>query len=898
VPGAFALALKGTVMRSADIRRVFFDFFTSRGHTRVPSSPLVPDDPTLLLANAGMNQFKPYFLGEITPPYPRATSVQKCARTSDIDNVGRTTRHATFFEMLGNFSFGDYFKADAIAYAWELLTEHYHLDPERLWITVYQNDDEAIRLWRQVGVPAERIQRLGMADNFWSMGVPGPCGPCSEVCYDRGPEFGPDGGPEANGERYLEIWNLVFMQNVRGEGGTKDDVPVVGELPNKSIDTGLGLDRLAAILQGVDTVCQTDLLGPTLATVERLAGRPFPGRDGSDASVSFQVVTEHARSTAFLIADGVLPSNEGRGYVLRRLMRRAIRHARSLGIDQPVLAEVVGSVIDNLSTDWPELAQQRELITAVVTREEETFGATLRQGTRLLDAAISRTRTSGGTRIPGETAFELHDTYGFPIDLTLEAAQAAGLSVDEDRYAALLDEQRRRAKKSGKAQTADAVRRQDVYRRVLAEHGRTDFVGYTDISVDTQLLAMLTAGDLVTAAHEGQQVELVVSRSPYYAESGGQVGDTGTLTVGDATIQITDTRYGLDGFQVLTGLVTHGEARTGQPAHAVVDADRRAATARSHSATHILHAMLRRTLGDHARQQGSLVAPGRLRFDFAHFAPIDRGQLHHLGTLVNDYLLDDPEVRVWHATRAEAEAAGATAFFGDKYGDHVRIVDIGDASRELCGGTHVGHGTQAGPVRILGESSIGAGLRRIEALTGRDALAHADHERRVLDEITQLVGSQPDELLATLTRRLAALADAEKALAEHRQRELAVLAAQLVERRHTLPNGTFVTALVPQTTAAELRTLADAVLNRLPQDVAAGVVLATVNDGKAQLTAAINHTVQARGIQARQLLAEAAATIGGGAGGTGLVASAGGRNATAIDQALGHAEIALAAAVA
>ena len=887
-------------MRSADIRKTFFDYFTSRGHTRVPSSPLVPDDPTLLLANAGMNQFKPYFLGEVPAPYPRAVSVQKCARTSDIDNVGKTTRHATFFEMLGNFSFGDYFKADVIRYAWELLTEHYRLDPDKLWITVYQDDDEALDLWRQVGVPAERIQRLGMDDNFWSMGVPGPCGPCSEVCYDRGPAFGPAGGPEANGERYLEIWNLVFMQNLRGDsaGGGKGDFPIVGELPNKSIDTGLGLDRIAAILQGVDTVCETDLLSPTLATVERLVGRRFPGRNGGDESVSFQVVTEHARSTAFLIADGVLPSNEGRGYVLRRLMRRAIRHARSLGIDRPVLAEVVGSVIDNLGDDWPELRNQRELITAVVTREEETFGATLRQGTRLLDAAIARTRTSGDSQLAGETAFELHDTYGFPIELTLEAAHAAGLSVDQDRYAALLDEQRRRAKKSGKAQTGAAMRRQESYRAILAAHGRTDFVGYTDITADTELLALLSDGEPTPAAREGQQVEVVIGRSPFYAESGGQVGDTGTLTTSDGTtIEINDTRYGLDGFQVLSGQITSGEAHPGQAAYAVVDAPRRAAIARSHSATHVLHAMLRRSLGEHARQQGSLVAPGRLRFDFAHFAPVDPTHLHTIGALVNDYLLDDPDVRVWHATRAEAEAAGATAFFGDKYGDQVRIVDIGDASRELCGGTHIGHGAQTGPVLILGESSIGAGLRRIEALTGRDALHHADHERRLLEEVTHQLGSRSDGVITTLTKRLAALANAERALAEHRQRELEALATALARQRRDLDGGTLVAALVSDVTAAELRTIAAAVLHRMPDNTPVGVVLASTSDGKAHLASAINSQLHDQGAQARHILTEAATTIGGGAGGTGPIATAGGRNTTTLSTALKQAEAALAATI-
>jgi alanyl-tRNA synthetase len=886
-------------MRSPDIRQTFFDFFTDRAHTRVPSSPLIPGDPTLLLANAGMNQFKPYFLGEVPRPYPRATSVQKCVRTSDIENVGRTARHATFFEMLGNFSFGDYFKAEAIGFAWELLTEHYRLDADRLWITVYQDDDEAEQLWRRIGVPAARIQRLGMVDNYWSMGVPGPGGPSSELCYDRGPAFGVEGGPAVDGERYVELWNLVFMQDLRGEGEGKEDFPILGELPTKNIDTGLGLDRLAAILQDVPTVCQTDLLAPTLATVEELAGRPFPGHGTGEESVSFQVVTEHARSTVFLIADGVLPSNEGRGYVLRRLMRRAIRHARGLGVEKPVLSAVTASVIDNLGRDWPELAAQRALIEAVTAREEETFGTTLRQGTRLLDAAISRTRSSGGSTLGGDTAFELHDTYGFPIDLTIEAAEAAGLTVDQDRYAGLLDEQRRRAKSTGKGKTSAALRRMETYREIVARHGVTEFVGYTDTTAETSVLSLLGNGGPVDAAGEGQEIEIALRRSPFYAESGGQVGDIGRLrTAEGGVVDITNTVYGLDGLHIHTGRVTAGEVRVGQPAEATVDGAHRAAVARSHSATHILHAMLRRTLGDHARQQGSLVAPGRLRFDFAHFSTVDDNQLGTIGALVNDYLLDDPQVRVWHASRAEAESAGATAFFGEKYGDLVRIVDIGDASRELCGGTHVGHGTQAGPVRILGESSIGAGLRRIEALTGRDALVHADRERQILAEVGRLVGARPDDLLATLRKRLTALAEAEEALRRHRRDELDAMAAEIASRRRATGQGWLVTARLDDVAPAELRPLATGVLARGPAGQPGVVVLATVTDGKAQLVAAIGSELAERGLRAHELLAEAAEAIGGGAGGTGSVASAGGRRTAELSVALGRAEVAAAALLA
>ncbi|MEE6257409.1 alanine--tRNA ligase [Plantactinospora sonchi] len=884
-------------MRSTDIRQTFLDYFTDRDHLRVPSGPLIPTDPTLLLTIAGMNQFKPYFLGEERPPHSRLTSVQKCVRTNDINNVGRTARHATFFEMLGNFSFGDYFKAEAMAYAWELFTRHYGLDPGRLWATVHHDDHESAALWRRIGIPESRIQRLGMADNYWSMGVPGPSGPSAELCYDRGPAFGAEGGPAANDERYIELWNLVFMQHLRGEGDGKEDFPILGELPTRNIDTGLGMDRLAAILQDVGTVCETDLLAPTLGLVQELAGRPFPGRDGSPGSVSFQVVTEHARTVAFLIADGVLPGNEGRGYVLRRLMRRAVRHARTLGITEPVLAAATGNVVDNLGGVWPELDSQRDLIAAVTTREEETFTGTLRQGGRLLDAAIGRARRSGLPRLDGETAFELHDTYGFPVELTVEVAQAAGLTVDEERYATLLDEQRRRGRGGGRNRNAETLRRRETYRELLGRHGPTVFVGYPELftestmSTGTELLAVLVDGRPVQVAAEGDRVELVLRHSPFYAESGGQVGDSGTVRLPDGTlVEITDTRYGVTGLHVHDGLVRRGELRPGRTVEAVLDGERRAATARSHSATHVLHAMLRRTLGEHARQQGSLVAPGRLRFDFAHFSPVDETQLSTIGALVNDYLLDDPEVRVWHASRAEAEAAGATAFFGDRYGEQVRIIDIGDASRELCGGTHVGHGTQAGPVRIVTESSVGAGLRRIEALTGRDALRYADSERRLLAEVTRLVGTPPEELVSTLAKRLGALTEAEQTLRRHRDRELDTVAETLLVGRRTSGDGWLVSAIRDDLTAAELRTVATSLLDRVADTQPVVAVLATRHDGKAQLVAGLSRPLLDRGLQAREVLRDAARTIGGGAGGNGRLASAGGRRSDRMVEALSQAE--------
>ncbi|MFC4049109.1 alanine--tRNA ligase [Actinomadura syzygii] len=862
-------------MRSADIRSAFLDFFQDRDHRVVPSSPLIPSDPTLLLANAGMNQFKPYFLGETAPERPRAVSVQKCARTSDIENVGRTTRHATFFEMLGNFSFGDYFKAEAISWAWELFTRHYNLDPERLWVTVYLDDDEAARIWRRVGVPSSRIQRLGMEDNYWSMGVPGPCGPSSELHYDRGPSFGREGGPAVDGERYQELWNLVFMQNLRGEGTGKGGYPILGELPAKNIDTGLGLDRLATVLQGVDTVCETDLLAPTFRLVQEMAGREYPGRDGSEESTSFRIVAEHSRSVAFLIADGVLPARDGRGYVLRRLMRRAVRHARKLGIDEPVLPDLTASVIGNLGKTWPELTRQEDLIRQVVSAEEEGFERTLRQGSQLLDAAIARASST----ISGRTAFELHDTYGFPIDLTVDAARSAGLTVDETEFADLLEDQRRQAQQAGRGRKGDAVARADAYRRITAQHGLTDFVGHSATRAETNVLALLDSSGPLQSAVEGDEVELILTRTPFYAESGGQVGDTGVVRTSSAKLQVLDTQLGLDGLHVHTVRVLEGEVRPSTGAEAVVDADRRAATARSHSATHVLHAMLRRHLGDHAAQRGSRVEPGRLRFDFAHFSSFDTEPVQ---TLVNDYLLDDPNVRVWEASRAEAESAGAYALFGEKYGDSVRIVDIGDASRELCGGTHVGHGSQAGPVHIVGESSIGTGLRRIEALTGSDALRHYDHQQALLTELAELLNVRPDQAPEKLRQRLETLTETQRHLETLHRAELDAHAERLASEANPVPGGWLLARSIPALTSTDLRTIATEILTRRgPRGI---VILGTTTDEKAALVAATNTT-----IQARDVLTTAAREVGGGAGGKGPLANAGGRHPDRLPHALSTA---------
>ncbi|MGW0231693.1 alanine--tRNA ligase [Actinopolymorpha singaporensis] len=932
-------------MRTVDIRRTFLNFFTDRGHQVVPSSSLVTDDPTMLFTTAGMVQFKPYFLGTSAPPASRLTSAQKCVRTVDIDGIGRTDRHTTFFEMLGNFSFGSYGPDEVVPWAYEFLTERLGLDPCRLWATVYRDDDETPARWQRLGIPPERIQRLGMADNYWSTGGPGPCGPCTEIFYDRGPEFGRDGGPAADPDRFLEVWNLVFMRYVRGEGGTDDDFPVVGDLPQACVESGLGAERAAVVLQDVPHIHRTDALLPVLSNV---LGRAAGTRSRSP-ELSARIVVDHVRAAAFLLADGVLPGPDGRGYVLRRLVRRAVRHARLLGVGSPILADLADQVIDTHVESWPELSGHRALVRQAVAHEEEAFGRTLTHGTRLLDTAIRRARAetrtpessessessgpSGSSRRPalsGRTAFELHDTYGFPVDLTVEVAAEAGLTVDTDRFAALMEDQRERARQARTSAPGDV----GVSYRVLAErHGPTRFVGYDRHESDGTVLALLRDGRELAVATEGERCTLVLDRTPMYAESGGQVGDTGTIRVSsgssrsgdDARLRVLDTRRGPGGLHVHEVEVVHGELRPGEPARTTVDVQRRQATARSHSATHVLHAVLREYLGDHARQQGSLVAPGRLRFDVSHFAPLDPDQVRAVEEEVNQRLLADPEVRVWETSQDEARAAGAIALFGETYGEVVRVVDIGDFSRELCGGTHVGHASAAGPVRIVGESSVGAGVRRLEALTGVDALRYADHEHRLLEQIQDLLGGSgrpgsgrpgsagpgrsPDRILDQLRRRLTDLADAERELGRRRRADLLAGADRLLGRRRDTASGGWLVASRVDEPGVEagveaggvdprgsglrgsglrdldLRELAQAVLERGPRDRPAGVVLARAVDGRAQLVLAVDPSPAGRGA-AKELLTPAGRAIGGGAGGNGSFAHAGGREVDRLDTAL------------
>jgi alanyl-tRNA synthetase len=879
-------------MESAEIRRRWLRFFEERGHTVVPSASLIADDPTLLLVPAGMVPFKPYFLGEVKPPYPRATSVQKCVRTPDIEEVGKTTRHGTFFQMCGNFSFGDYFKEGAIKYAWELLTTPvadggYGLEPDRLWITVYEQDDEAEAIWRDViGVPAERIQRLGMGPNFWSMGVPGPCGPCSEINYDRGPEFGVEGGPAVNDERYVEIWNLVFMQYERGAGSGKEDFPILGDLPAKNIDTGLGLERLAMILQGVRNMYETDTLRVVIDKATELTGVAYGAAESSD--VSLRVVADHMRTSAMLIGDGVTPGNEGRGYVLRRIMRRAIRNMRILGATGPVVEQLLDVVITTMGQQYPELITDRKRIETVALAEEATFLKTLRAGTNILDTAITETRTAGGKVLSGENAFQLHDTYGFPIDLTLEIAAEQGLSVDEDGFRRLMKEQRDRAKADAKAKKTGHADVQ-AYRSIADASGESEFTGYTHNANEASVVGLLVDGVPAPAASEGDDVEVVLDRTPFYAEGGGQLADHGRIrTDTGAVIQVHDVQKPVPGVIVHKGVVQVGEVTVGAGAHAEIDVRRRRAIARAHSATHLTHQALRDALGPTAAQAGSENSPGRFRFDFGSPAAVPGTVLTDVEQKINEVLARELDVTAEIMGIDEAKKAGAIAEFGEKYGEKVRVVTIGDFSKELCGGTHVQNTAQLGLVKLLGESSIGSGVRRVEALVGVDAYSFLAREHTVVAQLTELVKGRPEELPEKISGMLAKLKDAEKEIERFRAEKVLQAAAGLAEGAEDVRGAALVTGQVPDGTGADdLRKLVLDVRNRIGQGGRAAVVaLFTVANGRPLTVIATNEAARERGIKAGELVRAAAKTLGGGGGGKDDVAQGGGQDATAVPQAV------------
>ncbi|NUS10190.1 MAG: alanine--tRNA ligase [Streptomyces sp.] len=878
-------------MESAEIRRRWLRFFEERGHTVVPSASLIADDPTLLLVPAGMVPFKPYFLGEVKPPFARATSVQKCVRTPDIEEVGKTTRHGTFFQMCGNFSFGDYFKEGAIRYAWELLTTPqdqggYGLEPEKLWITVYEQDDEAEQIWRDViGVPAERIQRLGMGPNFWSMGVPGPCGPCSEINYDRGPEFGVEGGPAVNDERYVEIWNLVFMQYERGAGEGKEDFPILGDLPAKNIDTGLGLERLAMILQGVQNMYETDTLRVVIDKATELTGVPY-GRS-HDSDVALRVVADHMRTSVMLIGDGVTPGNEGRGYVLRRIMRRAIRNMRLLGAHDAVAGELLDAVIGMMGQQYPELVTDRKRIETVALAEEAAFLKTLKAGTNILDTAVTETRAAGGSVLSGDQAFLLHDTWGFPIDLTLEMAAEQGLSVDEDGFRRLMKEQRDRAKADARAKKTGHADL-SAYREVADRTGGTEFTGYGMDQNEATVVGLLVDGVPSPAATEGDEVEVVLDRTPFYAEGGGQLADTGRIRIdGGAVVEVRDVQQPVPGVSVHKGVVQVGEVTVGAGALAQIDLVRRRAIARAHSATHLTHQALRDALGPTAAQAGSENSPGRFRFDFGSPAAVPGAVLSDVEQKINEVLARELDVTAEILPIAEAKRQGAIAEFGEKYGEQVRVVTIGDYSKELCGGTHVGNTAQLGLVKLLGESSIGSGVRRVEALVGVDAYNFLAREHTVVAQLTELVKGRPEELPDRIAGMLAKLKDAEKEIERFRAEKVLQAAAGLAESAEDVKGVALVTGTVPEGTGADdLRKLVLDVRQRITGGRPAVVALFTVANGRPLTVVATNEAARERGVKAGELVRTAAKALGGGGGGKDDVAQGGGQNPAAVPEAV------------
>ncbi|HEY0450523.1 alanine--tRNA ligase [Actinophytocola sp.] len=877
-------------MQTHEISKRFLDHFNNAGHTLVPSASLILDDPNLLFVNAGMVQFKPYFLGEEPPPYPRATSVQKCVRTGDIDEVGRTTRHNTFFQMAGNFSFGDYFKEGAIEHAWKLITNSqaeggYGFDPDRIWVTVYKTDDEAIELWRKIsGLPDERIQRRGGKDNYWDMGVPGPGGPCSEIYYDRGEAFGRPGGPIADEDRYLEIWNLVFMQDERGELSPKDDYPPIGVLPAKNIDTGMGIERVAFLLQDVHNVYETDLVHPVITKAEEMSGRRYGANPIDD--VRFRVIADHARSGVMLIGDGVTPGNEARGYVLRRLLRRIVRSVRLLGVNEPVLGEFAGVVRDTMGPAYPELVTQFDRIESVVRNEEDTFLTTLTSGSRIFDLAATETKRSGASVLAGDKAFQLHDTYGFPIDLTLEMASEQGLTVDEDGFRRLMSEQRQRSKE-------DAAQRKvghgdgGAYRSILDKHGVTDFLGYRDLTAEATVVGLIANGEPAAAAGAGAEVEVVLNRTPFYAEGGGQLADTGRIVGDGFEVAVHDVQSPVAGLNVHRGKVVRGEITLDATVSAEVDPSRRRAVSRSHSATHLVHAGVRRALGTQAAQAGSLNAPGRLRFDFTSPAgAVPASVLADVEDEVNDVLLNDYDVRAEVTTLDEARKSGAIAFFGEKYGEKVRVITIGDYSKELCGGTHVHRSGEIGVVKLLSEASIGAGVRRVEALVGLDAFRFLAREHVLVGQLAEQFKVPAEELPERIGQTVERLRTAEKELEKLRGAQLLSSAGTLADQAEDVHGTALVAVATPDGIGGnDLRSLAAEVRNRL--GARPGVVALFSADGeKVSFVVATTSAARDRGLAAGKLVPAFAPAIGGRGGGKPDLAQGGGGNAAGVPEAV------------
>jgi alanyl-tRNA synthetase len=898
-------------METAEIRRRWLSFFERNGHLVVPSAPLIHEDPNLLFVNAGMVPFKPYFLGQETPPGPRATSVQKCVRTQDIEEVGKTSRHGTFFQMNGNFSFGDYFKEGAIQLAWALVTGPvadggFGLDGDRLWATVYEDDDEAIGLWlANTGIPMERIVKRGKADNYWQMGVPGPGGPCSEIYYDRGPDYGPDGGPAVDEDRFMEFWNLVFMQDELSQVRSKEDFTIAGPLPKKNIDTGMGLERIASILQGVDNLYEIDEVKPVLVKAAQMTGKTYGAHSGPGAAqahpddVRLRVVADHVRSALMLIGDGVTPGNEGRGYVLRRMLRRAVRSMRLLGYADPCLPELLPVSLDRMKLSYPELESGFGRISQIAYAEEDAFRRTLAAGTTILDVAVARTKEAGAATLSGADAFALHDTYGFPIDLTLEMAQEQGLAVDRDGFTRLMQEQRQRAKADAKAKRSGHGE-VTAYRQVADALGHdVEFIGYTEVAGEGRVAGILVGGMSVPAARAGEEIELVLDRTPFYAEGGGQLADAGRIVLDSgAIVEVRDVQKPIGGLVVHRAMVLDGEVNVGALAEARVDTERRRAISRAHTATHMVHKAIREALGETATQAGSENAPGRFRFDFNAGAAVPVSVLRDVEARVNAMLLEDLAVRADVMTQAEAREAGAMALFGEKYGDAVRVISVGDWTRELCGGTHAERTTQLGTVTLLGEASIGSGVRRVEALVGTDAHAFLAREHAIVGQLTELVKARPEELPERISGLLARIKESEREIEKLRGEALRAAAGSLTDAARDLGGITFVGHHAVGATGDDARAMALDTRAKLGTDRPVVVAIAADGGGKPAIVVATNEAARGRGLKAGALVRVGAQTLGGGGGGKDDIAQGGGQDPARIDAALAAVQGAVEAAVA
>ena len=893
-------------MLSQEISKRWIDFFASRGHTVVPSASLISNEPGAMFTIAGMVPFIPYFLGRETPPFSRATSVQKCIRTLDIEEVGKTARHGTFFQMAGNFSFGDYFKEQAIPFAYELLTTPqdkggFGLDSERLWVTIYEGDDEAFDIWHnKVGFPAERIQRMGMKENYWSTGQPGPAGPDSEIFYDRGPAYGKEGGPAADDDRYIEIWNLVFMQYQRGEGIGKDDFEILGDLPKKNIDTGLGVERLAMLLQGVENFYETDQVRPVLDAASKLSGKKYHGSEsaedeGYEDDVRMRVVADHIRSSLMLIADGVTPSNEGRGYILRRLMRRAIRAMRLLGVTEPCLPVLFPASRDAMKGAFPYVADDFERISRIAYAEEKAFLHTIETGTERLEEAVAAAKKDGSNAVSGAEAFALHDTYGFPIDLTLEMAAEAGVKVDEKSFRELMAEQRHRAQADAKAKKGAFADLSEL-RKLVDERGSI-FTGYTELRTETKLRAILVDGVSVPAAKAGDKIEVVLDETPFYAEAGGQAADTGVITGNGFIIDVQDVQQPVKGLSVHRAVVREGEVHTGADVVAQVDVQRRRDGEKAHSGTHIIHAALHQVLGNEATQRGSFNKEGYLRFDFAWGEGLSESAKREVEEVANLAIRDNHEVITREMPLAEAKALGAMSLFGEKYGDVVRVVEIGgEFSRELCGGTHVGSSAEIGSLSLLTESSVGSGNRRVEALVGLDSFNHLAAERTLVNQLTGLMKVQSSaDLPEKINQTLAKLKAAEKELAQLRREKLQAEAGKLLENAQTIGSVRVLAHDAGELDANGVRDLALDLRSRFGSEAAVVAVVGVAN-GRPVVLVATNEGAREAGVKAGALVRVAAGVLGGGGGGKDDVAQGGGQDASKIGAALDAVRDAIAQA--